>query len=119
MAKILLCDDAEFMRRMLKDILTKQGHEIVGEAKNGREAIEKFKETSPDLVMLDVTMPEMDGIQGLKGIMKVNPKAKCVMCSAMGQQSIVIDALQSGALDFLVKPFAIDRVTEMVAKYAG
>lgn len=119
MANILLVDDAAFMRMMLKDILTKNGYTVVGEAENGLKAIEKFKELSPDLALMDITMPEMDGLQALKKIKAEWPDAKVVMCSAMGQQAMVIDAIQSGAKDFIVKPFQPDRVLEAVKKVVG
>lgn len=119
MANILLVDDAAFMRMMLKDILTKNGYTVVGEAENGLKAIEKFKELSPDLVLMDITMPEMDGLQALKKIKAEWSDAKVVMCSAMGQQAMVIDAIQSGAKDFIVKPFQPDRVLEAVKKVVG
>lgn len=97
MAKnILVCDDAAFMRMMIKDILTKNGYNIAGEAENGLKAVEKYNETKPDLVLMDITMPEMDGIQALKKIKEMDPAAKVVMCSAMGQQAMVIEAIQSG-----------------------
>ncbi|WP_409305434.1 response regulator [Peribacillus sp. SCS-155] len=114
--KILIVDDAAFMRMMIKDILSKNGFEVVGEAENGAQAVEKFKETSPDLVTMDITMPEMDGITALKEIKKINPNAKVIMCSAMGQQAMVIDAIQAGARDFIVKPFQADRVLEAINK---
>ncbi|MBP3949604.1 response regulator [Bacillus suaedae] len=119
MASVLIVDDAAFMRMMIKDILSKNGFEIAGEAANGAEAIEKFKEVSPDLVTMDITMPEMDGIQALKEIRKIDSGAKVIMCSAMGQQSMVIDAIQSGAKDFIVKPFQADRVLEAIKKVLG
>ena len=120
MAKsILICDDAAFMRMMIKDILTKGGYIIAGEAENGLKAIEKYKETKPDLVMMDITMPEMDGIQALKKIKEVDPSATIIMCSAMGQQAMVIESIQSGAKDFIVKPFDKDRVLEAVKKAVG
>ena len=118
-ARILIVDDAAFMRMMLKDILTKGGYEIAGEAADGNEAVAKFKEEKPDLVTLDITMPNKDGIQALKEIKSVDPNANCLMCSAMGQQSMVIDAIQSGAKDFIVKPFQADRVIEAVKKVVG
>jgi len=96
MAKILIVDDAAFMRMMLKGIMTASGHEVVGEAEDGVIGVEKYKELSPDLVTLDITMPNMDGLQALKEIKKINSNAKVVMCSAMGQQAMVIDAIQSG-----------------------
>lgn len=117
--KILIVDDASFMRMMIKDILTKNGFEVVGEAENGAKAIEKFKDTQPDLVIMDITMPEVDGIQAVKGIKKIDPDSRIVMCSAMGQQAMVIEAIQAGAKDFIVKPFQADRVLEAVRKALG
>ena len=120
MAKnILICDDAAFMRMMIKDILTKNGYNIAGEAENGAVAVDKYKETSPDLVLMDITMPEMDGIQALKKIKESDPNASVIMCSAMGQQAMVIEAIQSGAKDFIVKPFQAERVIEAVKKVVG
>ena len=120
MAKnILIVDDAAFMRMMIKDILTKNGYNVVGEAENGAKAIEKYNETKPDLVLMDITMPEMDGIQVLKKIKESDPKAMVIMCSAMGQQAMVIESIQSGAKDFIVKPFQADRVLEAVKKVVG
>lgn len=117
--KILIVDDAAFMRMMIKDVLTKNGFEVIGEAENGKVAIERYKELSPDLVIMDITMPEMNGIDALKGIKALNSAAKVVMCSAMGQQAMVIEAIQSGAKDFIVKPFQADRVCEAVRKVLG
>lgn len=114
--KILIVDDASFMRMMIKEILTDHGFEVVGEAQDGQIAIEKYKELRPDLVTLDITMPEMDGVTALKEIKKIDPEAKVIMCSAMGQQAMVIDAIQAGAKDFIVKPFQADRVIEVVKK---
>ena len=120
MAKnILICDDAAFMRMMIKDILTKNGYGIAGEAENGQIAVDKYNETKPDLVLMDITMPEMDGIQALKKIREADSNAVVVMCSAMGQQAMVIEAIQSGAKDFIVKPFQADRVLEAVKKVVG
>ncbi|MCT4618624.1 MAG: response regulator [Marinisporobacter sp.] len=116
---ILVVDDAAFMRMMIKDVLTKYGFNVLGEAENGAKAIEKYKELNPDLVIMDITMPEVDGIQAVKEIKKVNPNAKIVMCSAMGQQAMVIEAIQAGAGDFIVKPFQADRVIEAVKKVLG
>ena len=116
MPRVLVVDDAQFMRMMLKDILTKNGFAVVGEAKNGAEALEKYKELKPDLVTLDITMPEVDGITALKNIKEFDPSAKAVMCSAMGQQVMVIESIQAGAKDFIVKPFQADRVIEAVRK---
>lgn len=114
--KILIVDDAAFMRMMIKDILSKNGYEVVGEANDGNQAIEKYKELKPDLVTMDITMPEMDGITALKEIKKIDGSAKVIMCSAMGQQAMVIDAIQAGAKDFIVKPFQADRVIEAIKK---
>lgn len=114
--RVLIVDDAMFMRMMLKDILSKNGYEVVGEAANGKEAIDKYIELRPDLVLLDITMPEMDGIEALKKIKMIEPKAKIIMCSAMGQQNMVIEAIQNGAIDFIVKPFQQNRVLESLQK---
>jgi two-component system, chemotaxis family, chemotaxis protein CheY len=114
--KILIVDDAAFMRMMIKDILTKGGFEVVGEAADGNQAVEKYKELNPDLVTMDITMPEKDGIAALKEIKGMDSGAKIIMCSAMGQQAMVIDAIQAGAKDFIVKPFQADRVIEAIQK---
>ena len=119
MANILICDDAAFMRMMIKDILSKNGYTVAGEAENGAMAVEKYKELSPDLVLMDITMSEMDGIQALKEIRKANGTAKVIMCSAMGQQAMVIESIQAGAKDFIVKPFQAERVLEAVKKVVG
>ena len=120
MAKnVLSCDDAAFMRMMIKDILSKNGYNIAGEAENGLKAIEKYNELKPDLVLMDITMPEMDGIEALKKIKESDPNATIIMCSAMGQQAMVIEAIQSGAKDFIVKPFQPERVLEAVKKVVG
>ena len=114
MAKnILVVDDAAFMRMMIKDILTKNGYNVVGEAENGAKAMEKYNELKPDIVLMDITMPEVDGIKA------ADANAKVIMCSAMGQQAMVIEAIQSGAKDFIVKPFQADRVLEAVKKVIG
>ena len=115
----MICDDAAFMRMMIKDILTKNGYNIAGEAENGAKAVEKYNELKPDLVLMDITMPEMDGIQALKKIKETDPNASVIMCSAMGQQAMVIESIQSGAKDFIVKPFQADRVLEAVQKVVG
>jgi two-component system chemotaxis response regulator CheY len=117
--RILIVDDAAFMRMMIRDILTKNGYEVVGEAQDGAQAIEKYKELKPDLITMDITMPEMDGIAALKEIKKIDGNAKVIMCSAMGQQAMVIDAIQAGAKDFIVKPFQADRVIEAIKKTLG
>ena len=120
MAKnILICDDAAFMRMMIQDILTKNGYNVVGEAENGAKGVEKYNELKPDLVLMDITMPEMDGIAALKGIKASDPGASVIMCSAMGQQAMVIESIQAGAKDFIVKPFQADRVLEAVRKVVG
>ncbi len=114
--RILIVDDASFMRMMIKDILVKNGYEVVGEAADGAQAVTMYKELKPDLVTMDITMPEMDGITALKNIKAENPNAVVIMCSAMGQQAMVIDAIQAGAKDFIVKPFQADRVLEAISK---
>ena len=120
MAKnILICDDAAFMRMMIKDILTKNGYNVAGEAENGVKAVEKYNELKPDLVLMDITMPEMDGIQALKKIKEADSSVLVIMCSAMGQQAMVIESIQAGAKDFIVKPFQADRVIEAVKKVVG
>jgi len=119
MANILIVDDAAFMRMMIKDILSKNGYTVIGEAENGSKAIEKFKELAPDLVIMDITMPEMDGIQAVRQIKGLSPDAKIIMCSAMGQQAMVIESIQAGARDFIVKPFQAERVIEAVKKVVG
>lgn len=120
MAKnILICDDAAFMRMMIKDILTKNGYNVAGEAENGMKAVERYAELKPDLVLMDITMPEMDGIEALKKIMSFDSGAAVIMCSAMGQQAMVIESIQSGAKDFIVKPFQAERVIEAVHKVVG
>lgn len=118
-ANILIVDDAAFMRMMIKEILTKNGYSVVGEASDGSQAVEKYKELKPDLVTMDITMPEMDGIQALKEIRRLDASARVIMCSAMGQQAMVIDAIQAGARDFIVKPFQADRVIEAIRKTLG
>lgn len=120
MAKnVLIVDDAAFMRMMIKDILTKNGYTIAAEAENGRVAVEKYNEVKPDLVLMDITMPEMDGIAALKAIKAADSGATVIMCSAMGQQAMVIESIQAGAKDFIVKPFQADRVIEAVKKVVG
>ena len=116
---ILICDDAAFMRMMIKDILSKNGYNVVGEAENGAIAVEKYMELKPDLTLMDITMPEMDGIQALKKIKEKDGNASVIMCSAMGQQAMVIESIQSGAKDFIVKPFQADRVLESIKKVLG
>lgn len=113
---VMLVDDAAFMRMMLKDILSNNGYHVIGEAENGMVAVEKYSELKPDITIMDITMPEMDGLQAVKEIRGKDPQAKIIMCSAMGQQTMVIEAIQSGAKDFVVKPFQPDRVLEAVGK---
>jgi two-component system chemotaxis response regulator CheY len=115
----MLVDDAAVMRMMLKKILVENGYDVVGEAENGQKAVEKFKELSPSLVLMDITMPEMNGIEATKAIKSANSEATVIMCSAMGQQSMVIEAIQAGAKDFIVKPFQQERVLEAVKKVIG
>lgn len=117
--RILIVDDAVFMRMKLKDILTKNGYEVVDEAQNGQEAFEKYQALKPDIVTMDITMPEVDGLEALKMIKAQDPNAKVIMCSAMGQQGMVMDAIKTGAKDFIVKPFDTDRVINAIAKALG
>lgn len=117
--RILIVDDAAFMRMMIREILSKGGYEIIGEAADGVQAVQKYKEAKPDLVTMDITMPEMDGIQALREIRQFDSSAAVIMCSAMGQQAMVIDAIQAGARDFIVKPFQADRVIEAIRKCVG
>jgi two-component system chemotaxis response regulator CheY len=113
---VLIVDDALFMRMMIKDILSKDGFLVVGEAENGVEAVEKYADLKPDLVTMDIVMPEMDGIEAVRNIIKMDPRAKVLMCSAMGQQPLVVEALEAGARDFIIKPFQPAKVVEAVRK---
>ena len=113
---VLVCDDAIFMRTMISDILSQAGYEVVGEAETGTQAVERFKELNPDLVTMDIVMPDMGGIDAVREIVKIAPGAKILMCSAMGQQALVIEAIQAGAKDFVVKPFQPSRVLEAVQR---
>ena len=113
---VLIVDDALFMRMMIRDILSKDGFEVVGEAENGLEAVDKYTELNPDLVTMDIVMPEMDGIEAVTQILKKDPAARVIMCSAMGQQPLVVEALEAGAKDFIVKPFQPSKVIEAVKK---
>lgn len=117
--KILLVDDAAFMRKMIKDTLSKNGYTELYEAVDGVDAVEKFNALSPDLVIMDITMPNMDGLEALKAIRAKDANANVVMCSAMGQESMVMDAVRSGAKDFIVKPFKPDRVLKTVSNILG
>lgn len=114
--RVMLVDDASFMRMMLKNILVGSGYEVIGEAENGAKAVEQFKALKPDLVIMDIIMPEMGGIDAVREIIKGNPSAKILMCSSMGQQSLVVEAIQAGAKDFIVKPFQPSNVLEAVKK---
>ncbi|EAE5412151.1 response regulator [Listeria monocytogenes] len=118
MLKLLIVDDAMFMRTMIKNIVKDSDFEVVAEAENGLEAVKKYDEVKPDIVTLDITMPEMDGLEALTQIMAKDPSAKVIMCSAMGQQGMVVDAIKKGAKDFIVKPFQADRVLEALEKAA-
>ncbi len=117
--RIMLVDDASFMRMMLKNILVGSGYEVIGEAENGAKAVEQYKALKPDLVIMDIIMPEMGGIDAVREIVKQNPSAKILMCSSMGQQSLVVEAIQAGAKDFIVKPFQPSNVLEAVKKALG
>ena len=116
MARVLIVDDAAFMRMMIKDILEKNGFEVIGEANNGLKAVEFYKKEKPDIVTMDITRPDMDGIGAVTEIKAFDPNAKVIMCSAMGQQGMVMDAIRAGAKDVIVKPFQADRVIEAVKK---
>jgi two-component system chemotaxis response regulator CheY len=122
MAKVLVVDDALFMRKMLIDILKKEGFEVCGEAENGKDAIEQYRQLKPDLVTMDIVMPKMDEIDGIgavREIMKIDPQAKIIMVSAMGQHVLVVEAIQAGAKDFITKPFQPSRVTEALKRLLG
>jgi two-component system, chemotaxis family, chemotaxis protein CheY len=119
MARVLVVDDAVFMRKMVSDALAGGGHEVVGEAADGQEAVERYQELKPEVTTLDITMPEMDGISALKAILDLDPGARVVMCSALGQESKVLEAVKAGARDFVVKPFQPGRVLEAVGKALG
>ncbi len=116
---VLICDDAIFMRTMIADILKQAGFEVVGEAETGSEAVERYRELKPDLVTMDIVMPDMGGIDAVREIVKEDPDAKILMCSAMGQQALVVEAIQAGARDFVVKPFQPSRVLEAVQRVLG
>jgi two-component system chemotaxis response regulator CheY len=116
---VLVCDDAIFMRTMISDILTQAGYQVVGEAETGAQAVERYQQLKPDLVTMDIVMPDMGGIDAVRAIMKLDPNAKILMCSAMGQQALVIEAIQAGAKDFVVKPFQPSRVLEAVQRILG
>jgi two-component system chemotaxis response regulator CheY len=116
MAKILVADDASFMRQMIREIVESEGFEVCGEASDGIEAIDEFKRLHPDVVTMDIVMPRKSGIDAVRGIMELDPTACVVMCSALGQETLVTEALQAGAKDFIVKPFKPDSVIETLKK---
>jgi two-component system chemotaxis response regulator CheY len=116
MTRVLIADDASFMRQMIRDIIEPEGFQVVGEASDGVEVVEKFKELHPDLVMMDIVMPKRSGIDAVKGIVAMDPTARVVMCSALGQETLVMEALQVGAKDFIVKPFKPDAVVVTLRK---
>jgi two-component system chemotaxis response regulator CheY len=116
---VLVCDDAIFMRTMIADILSQAGFEVVGEAESGVQAVDKYRQLQPDLVTMDIVMPDMGGIEAVREICKTHPDAKILMCSAMGQQALVVEAIQAGAKDFIVKPFQPSRVLEAVQRVLG
>ncbi|MFL5520195.1 MAG: response regulator, partial [Gemmatimonadales bacterium] len=113
---VLVCDDAIFMRTMITDILNQAGYDIVGEAESGSQAVQRYRDLKPDLVTMDIVMPDMGGIEAVREICKTHPDAKILMCSAMGQQALVVEAIQAGAKDFVVKPFQPSRVLEAVQR---
>ncbi len=117
--RVLVCDDAIFMRTMISDILSGAGYEVVGEAETGLQAIERYRALKPDLVTMDIVMPDMGGIEAVREIVREDPNAKILMCSAMGQQALVVEAIQAGAKDFVVKPFQPSRVLEAVQRVLG
>ncbi len=116
---VLVCDDAVFMRTLLSDILSQSGFEVIGEAETGVQAIERYKQLRPDLVTMDIVMPDMGGIDAVREITKFDSDARILMCSAMGQQALVVEAIQAGAKDFVVKPFQPSRVLEAVQRVMG
>ncbi len=116
MARVLVADDASFMRQMIREIVEAEGHEVVGEASDGDEVVEEFKRLHPDVITMDIVMPRLSGIDAVKGIMELDSGAVIVMCSALGQETLVQEALQAGALDFIVKPFKPDAVLTTIAK---
>ncbi|OHB28659.1 MAG: hypothetical protein A2X84_06325 [Desulfuromonadaceae bacterium GWC2_58_13] len=117
--RVLIVDDALFMRNMLKDVFLKAGYEVIGEAADGIEAVELYRRLRPDLVTMDIVMPRKSGIEALQEICAEHPEARIVMCSAMGQEALILEAVQAGARDFIVKPFKEDKVLEVVRRIAG
>lgn len=116
--KILVCDDANLTRRTLKNILESNDYQVVGEAVNGKDAVKKYKELMPDVVFMDIVMPEMDGIEAVRQIMSIDSNAIIIMCSSLAQEKKVVTAVKAGARDFIVKPFTPDRVLEAMRRYA-
>ena len=116
---VLVCDDAIFMRTMITDILSQAGYDIVGEAESGAQAVQRYRDLRPDLVTMDIVMPELNGIEATRQLAEAAPDAKILMCSAMGQQALVVEAIQAGAKDFVVKPFQPSRVLEAVQRVLG
>ncbi len=116
MAKVLVADDASFMRQMIREIVESEGFEVCGEASDGIEAIDEFRRLQPDVVTMDIVMPRKSGIDAVRGIMELDPSACVVMCSALGQETLVSEALEAGARDFIVKPFKPDSVIETLKK---
>ena len=116
MTRVLIADDASFMRQMIRDIIEPEGFEVVGEASDGVEVVDKFKELHPDMVMMDIVMPKRSGIDAVKGIVAMDPSARVVMCSALGQETLVMEAIQAGAKDFIVKPFKPESVVATLRK---
>jgi len=116
MTRVLIADDASFMRQMIRDIIEPEGFEVVGEASDGVEVVDKFKELHPDMVMMDIVMPKRSGIDAVKGIVAMDPSARVVMCSALGQETLVMEAIQAGAKDFIVKPFKPESVVTTLRK---
>jgi two-component system chemotaxis response regulator CheY len=117
--RILIADDLSFIRMLQKEVLSEGGYQVVGEAANGREAVEKYRELAPDAVILDITMPGMNGLQALQEILAVNPEARVLICSAVGQQSVILEAIKAGARDFIVKPFKPERLAGALGRVLG
>jgi two-component system chemotaxis response regulator CheY len=115
-ARILIADDLSFMRMIQKEILSERGYSVVGEASDGREAVEKYRSLRPDLVLLDITMPNMNGLEAMRKIFAIDPKAKIIMCSALGQQNLILEAIKAGVKDFIVKPFKPERILSAIQK---
>jgi two-component system chemotaxis response regulator CheY len=117
--RILIADDLSFIRMLQKEVLSKGGFQIVGEASNGREAVEKFRALAPDVVLLDITMPEMNGLEAMQKILAIDPRARVLICSAIGQQAMMVEAIKAGARDFIVKPFKPERLAAAIARAAA